>query len=135
MSLILQMVLSTFETDSDRCDALQAMLDGLTAVNVIHLRRRSFPSLYASGVVYVGERLGRESWQDIPETLRLRNGDCEDLACYLAAEYRVAGFPARAFPSKKDVVVAGNRARLYHIRVRGPRGIEDPSAILGMKTS
>jgi len=110
---------------------LRTMLDALTSVNVQWLRANpNAPSLYASGVVYQREPPGREDWQDIPCTLRRRNGDCEDLACWRAAELVVrSGIPAFAqFKWRKQP-----NGTLYHIVVQLPNGqIEDPSRVLGM---
>jgi len=63
----------------------------------------------------------------IPEVMRHRFGDCEDLSAWRVAELRLGG--VRAIPW---VVQSGNR--LYHVQVRYPDGtIEDPSRRLGMR--
>jgi hypothetical protein len=74
---------------------------------------------------------GREDWQDIPETIRRGDGDCEDLACWRAAELNVKQ-GIRAFPTFRWRV--RGTGTLYHILVQYPNGqIEDPSRMLGMK--
>lgn len=117
--------------------ALTAALEGLTALNYVLLARlgRDLPPLYESGVRYRPERGGlltggptRERWQNILELYEKKHGDCEDLACALAAEYRYHdGIPAQA-------VVYRSGRRRFHAVVRLPDGeIEDPSKALGMK--
>jgi len=114
-------------------------LSQMTAANV-HYRRqargrgRPYPPLYASGVRYQRE-LGRgqmsrpEQWQTVPVLYETGWGDCEDLACALAAEMQVEGVHAR--PELLHVAPG-----LWHIVVRLPSGeLEDPSARLGMPPS
>ena len=43
------------------------------------------PRLYQSGVRYEEEPPGRDEWQDIPDTIARRTGDCEDLAAWRIA--------------------------------------------------
>lgn len=80
---------------------------------------------------YAQEPLGQEDWKDIPSCLRDGYADCEDLACWRAAELTVRhGTPARPFATSK---VKPDGALLYHIKVRYPDGSEeDPSRKLGM---
>lgn len=116
---------------------LQILLDALFAVNVAYLKAHpETPSIYAVGpnkkplIHYEQEPLGQEDWQDIPTTIRLGYGDCEDLACWRAAELFVKGVNARPFFTHK---VLPNGSSLYHIKVRLPDGSEeDPSKKLGM---
>lgn len=80
---------------------------------------------------YVAEPDGQEDWQDILTTIRLGNGDCEDLACWRAAELQVKGIPAYAIFVWR--ALPDNQGTLYHIQVKLPGGmIEDPSKRLGM---
>ena len=114
-----------------RPEALLALLDALTRVDVAQLERHpNTPPLYRSGVRY--EREGGEVFSDILTTLRRGWGDCEDLACWRVAELRRAG-ETRARPHVTLGQEAGHP--LFHIRVRRGNGaIEDPSALLGMPT-
>jgi hypothetical protein len=110
---------------------LGALLEGVVAANyvVMEAARRLigphvFPPLYESGIRYAREAPGRESWQFAHELLETREGDCEDLACYRAAELRLDGEPAIA-----EVVRTPRRS--FHAVVRRADGrIEDPSKIL-----
>lgn len=88
------------------------------------------PPLYDSGVVYEPERDGYELWCDIPRLLELGFGDCEDLACYLAADLIVSGYKAHPF----SIITAEStpRSTMFHVMVSTPWGIEDPSRELGM---
>ena len=127
-------VLRAFDTLSEdaRVTTLVRLLEALTAVNEAWLREHpSAPWLYESGVRYEEEPLGRDDWQDIPETLARRNGDCEDLGCWRVAELRVrSGEHAVPFVRR---ALAGPRT-VYHVAVRRADGtIEDPSRILGMR--
>lgn len=105
---------------------VQIALDALSKLCELELRTRSFPKLYASGVRYRREGLGKERWQVPSETLRLKHGDCEDLAAWRAAELRVSGIKARA-------ICVRVRPGLIHCVVQTERGREDPSKRLGMK--
>ena len=119
-------------TDDAKLAALAHLLEALTAVNVAWLREHvNAPSLYESGVRYEEEPPGRDDWQDIPETLSLRVGDCEDLACWRLAELRVRSLEdARPFVKR---AVYGPRT-VYHVAVRrSDSRIEDPSRVLGMR--
>lgn len=107
---------------------IDAALEGLVCINATMLVERGLPDLYGSGVRYRREAPPRERWQNAAETIVAGHGDCEDLACWRAAELRVRdGEPARA------VAVPGGR-RTIHIVVRRADGsLEDPSAALGME--
>jgi hypothetical protein len=106
----------------------------LTALNEVYLRAHpQTPSIYEAGVYYQREGKtpdGRqkEKWLTVPVMLLIRSRvgfDCEDLACWRAAELRVRGIPAIAFARPSSVG--------FHILVRYPDGrTEDPSRKLGM---
>lgn len=122
------MVLDCFHgpADASRSDAtLRIMLDALTQADVLYLREHpETPAVYDSGVVYHEEPEGAEDWQDIPTCLRLGWADCEDLACWQAAELIVRhGIDAWADFTKQ--VLADGRV-LYHIIVRLPDGVQLP---------
>ena len=108
-------------------------LDALTAIDRLYLGTHlRTPLLYKAGVRYQHENLGCEDWADVPTVIGNRWGDCEDLACWRAAELQLRGIPARAV--QKPPKRIGPDLWLYHIVVRWPNGrIEDPSRILGMK--
>lgn len=112
---------------------LQCMLDGLTDVDARYLRHHpETPLLYESGVRYEEEPPGQEDWQDIPTTLRLGVGDCDDLGPWRAAEHR-ALFWQDARPLFSDQTMP-NGASLYHIKTMLPDGrTEDPSRVTGMR--
>jgi hypothetical protein len=120
-------------TDEAKIVALEHLLEALTAVNVAWLRENpNAPWLYESGVRYEEEPVGRDDWQDIPETIQLRVGDCEDLGCWRLAELRTRGHE-HARPFVKRSVVSPGRT-IYHVAVRRADGsTEDPSRILGLK--
>jgi len=115
---------------------LCALLEALTTANIAYLFAHPHtPELYASGVRYEEEPPGRDEWQDIPDTIARRTGDCEDLACWRVAELRVKG----ARRTKHGVTVSqipdarGKPVTTFHIRVVHENGeVEDPSRILGM---
>ena len=120
-------------TEPAKLEALAHLLEALTLVNVAWLREHAqrAPWLYESGVRYEEEPPGRDEWQDIPETLKRGEGDCEDLACWRLAELRVRSLED-ARPFVKGTVY-GPRT-VYHVAVRRSDGrIEDPSRVLGMR--
>jgi hypothetical protein len=87
---------------------------------------RPLPPLYSSGVRY-DRRDASERWQLPTETMARRRGDCEDLACWRAAELVLRGERARV-----GVRRTGPRV-LHAVVVRGDGSIEDPSKRLGMR--
>ena len=111
--------------------AVDAALAELTRRDLVYLRTRSpnAPALYSSGVRYVEEPITSEYWRTIPEVLAARQGDCEDLCAWRAAELQYQGLPARAFA----VVFRDRLGVLYHVLVQTPQGVEDPSRVLGMR--
>jgi len=112
--------------------ALRSLRARLTLHNLDWLRQHpETPRLYVSGVRYQREPDGLERWQSIPELLASKRGDCEDLACALAAERRFYDrIPARAVARGRH---QGDHV-LYHVVVQYPDGrLEDPSRRLGMR--
>jgi hypothetical protein len=108
---------------------LESFLESLVRANVAYLvEHRQTPSLYDSGVVYARED-PREVFRDVPHVILDGWGDCDDLAAWRAAEYRLRGVAAkvRLVKSKGTVGVA------WHAVVQLPDGKrEDPSRRLGM---
>jgi hypothetical protein len=87
------------------------------------------PHPYRAGVRYERET-GQERWKSIPKIIRDGEGDCEDLAAYLAAYLVFHGVrPVNIVLRWRELNSGG---RLFHVLVRGPRGYEDPSRKLGM---
>ena len=107
--------------------ALELALEGLTRLNCVLIEKLGLPSIYSGRVRYQRDKPGRESWDNIYLVMKRGWGDCEDLACARAAEYRVhEGIPAYT-------VVTRTGPRTLHARVMLPGGvIEDPSRRLGM---
>lgn len=124
---------------------LAFVLEHLVALNAATLTHSPrIPAIYQSGVRYAREsdlaRTGRdvagidprsgeveERFNHLSRVLEIGAGDCDDLACWRAAELRVRhGIAAQAVPYR-------TRGGSYHVVVRYPDGtIEDPSIILGM---
>lgn len=131
--------LRSFETISPgyKLAIIKMMLEALTTANMAYLLSQPHtPDLYASGVRYLEEEPGVDEWQDIPDTLARRTGDCEDLACWRVAELRVRygesgathGISVDDIPDKSGQIVT-----TYHITVVRQNGApEDPSRRLGM---
>ena len=112
--------------------AITELMFGLVLVNqrFIETYPRT-PMLYDSGVLYRMEH-GTEIWQDIPSLIMSRFGDCEDLACWRAAELRVEGIDALPYITWRKA--SDKSGTIYHALVRHPKGlIEDPSRALGMR--
>lgn len=126
-------MLVAIDIGSPSIENLRICSECLVQLNVDFLRKaKGVPPLYRSGVRYrreappaAGPRY--ERFQMIPEVLRNRAGDCEDLSAWRVAELRLSG--VRAMPW---IIRSGQR--LFHVQVRYPDGrIEDPSRRLGMK--
>lgn len=105
---------------------LAIYLDALTRTNRAFLSSGKYPPLLESGVRYRREPRGMEIWSPVPVVLSRGYGDCEDLACWYAAE--TAGTP--------HIIQRRRRGGglLFHIVTRLPDDrLIDPSKILGMK--
>lgn len=131
----------TFETEIFRTKrdikrgelALKLYLNTLFELDVAFLRDYpAFPALYSTGVRYKAEDPGLEEWRTCPIVRERGFGDCEDLACWRAAELKARrGIEARPMFIKQPTRPG---IRLYHIVVKLPSGrVEDPSKKLGMK--
>lgn len=89
----------------------------------------------------IQEALGGERFRDIGRIIENGGGDCDNLACWRAAELRQAGIPARAMMTSRQRPDGGTT---YHAIVRWPPfgdavsgnpdadTDEDPSLLLGM---
>ena len=115
---------------------MQAELARLVATSDAQRRAGLVPALSSvPSVRYRREPTGRERWQTAAETNRYGEGDCEDLAIWLAADATVRGIPAR-------VVIRRIRSGLMHAlcAMRIPRAdgrgsrvvVIDPSKARGM---
>lgn len=107
-------------------------LRNLTMANVwAYEQNPRLPSVYDAGVEYRREPPGNEQFKDVVSVLRDGHGDCEDLACAVAA-WRVVRRGELAQPNVNWKPL-GPRNWLYHITVQRP-GLpdEDPSKLLGM---
>jgi len=117
-------------------EALDLLCSAMTGINMAWLLRHpETPSLFSSGVYYKpeprGKRCKRESCEDfldIPGILLQGHADCEDLACWLAAELGVQGIPAVPNITWQTV----GDVTEYHVTVATPEGVIDPSELLGM---
>lgn len=115
--------------DGLQSTAMSQFLHSLYTIDLAYLSRFKVPPLYESGIVYRAEPRGQEVWKDVPNVLRDGYGDCEDLACWRAAELRHQGVAAH--PVFRIHHFSG--LNLYHILVKRGNMIEDPSARLGMR--
>ena len=118
----------------DRARVIAALVEALVTVNRAYLRANpQTPLLYASGVRFLREPDGVDEWQDIPRTMALGSGDCEDLASWRIAELRERGEAARVlvltFQERRPI----GDVTEFHIMVERADGArEDPSRLLGM---
>jgi len=110
------------------------LLDCLVKIDMLQLRAKKCPPIYQSGVRYYREDFGDDDWQDVYSTLAVGYGDCEDLACWRAAELNLIGIPTLADFTCNYLE---NGKQEFHIFVsiqpckQFPHGkIEDPSVIL-----
>jgi len=111
---------------AETLEDLTASLEFLTATCATQIKRHSLPHPYRAGIRYKREPRGRERWQTAVETLQRKDGDCEDLAAYLAGWLRVHGYPhARA-------ILRPSKSVGYHAVVALGNQILDPSRELGM---
>lgn len=119
-----------FEANSSllqNAEALNALLDCLTTINVIFLKfHPNTPKLYDSGVIYDRTTV----WDSTPALYARRYGDCKSLTCALVAEYKIQGKAAK--PVFRWVRRTEEKDMIFHILVQTVAGFEDPSKILGM---
>lgn len=115
---------------SNKLAEYHRLIESLVSRNMVYLKNNpKTPLLYSSGVVYASE-FTQQEWQDIPRTLKLKHGDCEDLASWRIAELRIQGINAKPH----IIWNAVNNAFYFHVQVKHPDGsMEDPSVRLGMK--
>lgn len=112
--------------DANGIEEIECLLEGLVRLDLSQLRRGLAPPIYQSRVRYQREPHGREDWQSAVMSVRRGNADCEDLASWCAASYRLVGVNARA-------IVRQVGPGLKHCLTLLPDGrIEDPSKRLGM---
>ena len=113
-------------------EALEALAEGLVGLNCVLFQHAEqsgvpIPELYESGVVYRREPVGREWWETAQDAVGIaskRSGDCEDLACYRAAELRYfQGEPAIVR------IMRTQRGSFHAVVQRADGSLEDPSRI------
>lgn len=115
-------------------EGLSLLLHMMTEWNVFLMRRLNVPPLYRAGVRYIREdyeSIYPEDWLDCIEIMSQGGGDCEDLACYRAAELRVRGERARTAFHRKRMPDGGQLVHIFVERANG--ALEDPSRLLGME--
>lgn len=102
-------------------DAERAV-DAMARFNARILRAGDFPRLIDSGVTYVPEyeRAELEELLSVPLLLEEGAADCEDLAAWRVGELLAEGVAASA-------TVQQVSPEEWHVMVRTPWGIEDPS--------
>lgn len=129
-------VVNLFDGEAERelsHRTLNVLLHALTHIDAIYLRRHpEVPRIRDARVRYMEEPPGAEEWQDVAACLSVGEADCEDLACWRAAELHVRegveAVPVFRYQRRKD------GSYLYHIQVERPDGrIEDPSREQGMR--
>lgn len=102
----------------------------------------STPMLYGSGLKYHDDsheecwqnvcKIQEDDWADIYSCLKNGYLDCEDAVAWRCAELWRRGIKALPFPVLESEI----KGQLWHMLVIWPDGrIEDPSAILGMRTN
>ncbi len=127
--------LHLFEDPKDRKRSERCILwlcEALTAIDQTWIETHPTPPLYSAPVKYAFAPGLPDAWKDIPTILEDGHGDCEDLACWRAAELRHAGIPCRPYIKWRQS--KEGRGMIYHVVVWWPDGrIEDPSLALGMK--
>lgn len=117
---------------------LQIFLDALVQANVAILRAYpKLPRLYQSGVRYRSpeDQCGGcdedDPWADALASLAAGYVDCEDAACWLAAE-RIVRDGIEAHVTARITYDAGSQRQRIHVTVKSAAGDEDPALVLGM---
>lgn len=107
------------------------LLQALVECNLDYLEKYpDTPHPYRAGIRYRREKRRKERWKSIPKIIEDGEGDCEDLAAYLAAYLVFHGARPVSLILRWREYLSG--ARIFHVLIRGPHGYEDPSRKLGM---
>jgi hypothetical protein len=126
-----------------RCPLVLSLLRALVQINLAYLAQKRAPALYKSGVVYRfqcppnvangGGQCPPDAWQDIPRTLEIGMGSCNDLSAWRVAELVKSGEDRLAGPFVRSKEAPGF-GTIYHVVVKrnGGQFFEDPARILGM---
>lgn len=119
--------------------AIGHLINALFQIDLDQWRSMDLPDLYSAGITYTNlappcAELPGDLWLDAVTLLKVKKGDCKDLACYLAAQ-RVVKEGKKCRPAMQRRFLPGtDEFALYHIVVLYADGqIEDPSIKLGMK--
>lgn len=127
--LLIQLDIGAFTLMSPEksVEILEPVLEAITRANALYYQTGKFPGLFESGVKYRREEPGFEEWRAVPSLYAHGFGDCDDLACALAGQFRANGYhSAKAIP----IIMSD---KLVHVLTDVPGvGIYDPSTILGM---
>lgn len=115
-------------------EAIEAVAEGVVLLNCVlfdSARERGvqMPSLYDTTVKYRREKPGEEFWESSRDVLGVANdgeGDCEDLANYMSAWYRVFTDEGDA----RTVILRTSRGTFHAVVMHADGVIEDPSRIL-----
>lgn len=110
------------------------LLEWMTEHNrrlIAHARAigRPFPRIY-DAARYLAEPDGWEEFAAAAIVAKRKHGDCDDLAPYLAGQYRAEGRDAEVALIWKPK--PSGKGRHIHAIVRVDRELEDPSERLGM---
>ena len=116
-------------------EAIERLCEGVVRLNCWYMetadeRGVPTPRLYhpACGITYRREPAGQEWWESAADALGVvtaRSGDCEDLACYRAAELRTFFDDEGAHVR----IIRTRRGTFHAIVQRGDGSYEDPSRI------
>lgn len=107
-------------------------LEGLAHVNLDLIQSGKVPKLYDSGVRYIRDKDGEETFIDALHVLKQGGADCSSLSAYRVGELWAAGETGASIHMHWRGYSDGYR--LYHVTVRRADGaIEDPSRMLGMQ--
>lgn len=107
------------------------LLRGLALVNERLVREGAVPRLYESGVRYVLDPPGQDTFADALHVWRAKQADCSSLVAWRVGELWASGERGADFRLRHYQLGPGEW--LYHIYlVRANGKIEDPSRMLGM---
>jgi hypothetical protein len=105
-------------------------LEGLAHVNKELVLRSKVPRLYQSGVRWIEDKKGEETFIDALHVLKQGGADCSSLSAWRVGELWADNERANIHLHWRGF---SDGFRLYHVTVRRADGsIEDPSRLLGM---
>lgn len=129
VAFVLSRALSPSVRASEQLGPLQALAEALYALDLDYYAATPGAPSVLERVRYVADPRGTERWLDAGQLLMQGHGDCKSIASAVAAEWTLAGRPARPLV----VSVGAEDSPDFHVLVQTEDGAKyDPCITVGM---